>query len=235
MAMAMAMDAFEPEAWRPAWFVAVAAAGLVHGLLPGCGWPLVAARLHGARQRRRPDASTLAGALLAMALGHLASVALVAALAAWALDAALRAGTATRALGGLTVLTGDAMQGALQAAASVIALGWGWRAWRQRQRCAGEPRLMGPVAIAVWSFAHATAQGTGLMLLPALVPLCGTAGGSAPPGTGAAMAGLALHTGALLASAAAVAIAAVALPRREGSGRSAARPCGGRASAPTAE
>jgi hypothetical protein len=65
----------------------------------------------------------------------------------------------------------------------------------------------GLVGLAVWSCLMATAHGAGLMLWPALMPLC-LPEASSPGALGmatAALAGVAIHSGAMLAVTAAVA------------------------------
>jgi hypothetical protein len=75
------------------------------------------------------------------------------------------------------------------------------------------PATTGKVAAALWSFVVPTAHGSGMMLVPALVPLCLgdspareiTASGSLP----LALAAVAVHTLAMLGSMGLVAAAAV--------------------------
>jgi hypothetical protein len=68
---------------------------------------------------------------------------------------------------------------------------------------------IGLIGLGVWSFLIATAHGAGLMLWPALMPLC--IGASAEPGPGGpvatALLGVGLHTAAMLLVTAAMAIA----------------------------
>ena len=72
---------------------------------------------------------------------------------------------------------------------------------RRTPAVAGAPA--GHAALALWSFAMSTAHGAGLMLVPALVPLClgdTSAGPTTAPGVlGLALAALAVHTAAMLA------------------------------------
>ena len=126
------------------WLV-VAGAGALHGLNPSTGWGLATAcglRSHNGRQAL--------SALLPIALGHGASVALVAALVALGL------------FGGGLLLQG--LSGALLLGIVLL---------RLSRR--GTPRLRaqaGRTGLALWSFTMSTAHGTGMMLVPALIPLC---------------------------------------------------------------
>jgi hypothetical protein len=130
------------------------------------------------------DAGQARRALLPIAIGHAASVAVVAGAVAQGIR---MDGTVFQHLAG-ALLAGVAS----------------WRCLR-----GGVPRPdvgteAGHTGIAIWSFLMATAQGTGLMLVPALVPLCLaanpareiTASGSLP----LAMAAVGVHTAAMLAA-----------------------------------
>jgi len=67
---------------------------------------------------------------------------------------------------------------------------------------------VGLAGLAAWSFLMATAHGAGLMLIPALAPLCLTV--PQPPlwgPAGNALAAVGLHTGAMLAATTVCAIA----------------------------
>ena len=127
-------------------WIAVAALGALHGLNPASGWPIVAAcGVH---------SHSLAGALRAlwpMAAGHLASVALVAGAVALGLRSA---GTL------LQWLAGGLLRG-------LVALHCTRRTQPGSRRAA--PARAG---LALWSFIASTSHGAGLMLVPALVPLC---------------------------------------------------------------
>jgi len=93
-----------------------------------------------------------------LALGHLASVGLIA--GAVALAPALE----------------RTWTWLLQAAALLWLLGWTVRSLRRRPlRPHGQLGPLGPrggLGLALWSFIMATTHGAGLMLVPALVPLC---------------------------------------------------------------
>ena len=127
-------------------WLAVAGLGALHGLSPANGWMFAAAcgvRAGDGAQARR--------ALVPIAIGHAASVAVVACIVAqgMAIDRAL-----FQSLAG-ALLVGAASYGLLR----------------------GEHRVpisakAGHAGIALWSFLMATAHGAGLMLVPALVPLC---------------------------------------------------------------
>src|SRR3954452_23717417 len=132
-----------------AWpWLATASLGMFHGLNPAMGWLFaVALGLH--RQSRR----VVLLSLLPMAVGHALSILLVV--------------TSVMAVGAVA----DA--GALRAATGTMLLLWaGWH-WvyghRHRVRIGMTTGLAGLV---LWSFLMATAHGAGLMLVPALMPLC---------------------------------------------------------------
>jgi hypothetical protein len=89
-------------------------------------------------------------------------------------------------------------------------IGWALYHWRfgHRHRVRFGMKV-GLVALAAWSFLMATAHGAGLMLWPALMPLCAP-GTSEPTGAGpfwTGVMGVGLHTLAMLATTTAVAIA----------------------------
>jgi len=133
------------EAWP---WLALAGLGAFHGLNPGMGW-LFAVALGLNRHDRRVVWLSMGP----IALGHALSVAAVAA----AFVAA-----------GLLI---DA--GAVRIASGLILIGWAFYHWayghRHRVRFGMQAGLIG---LGVWSFLMATAHGAGLMLWPALMPLC---------------------------------------------------------------
>jgi len=152
------------------WLV-VAGTGALHGLNPANGWACAAA--WGLRSRDRVQALR---ALLPIAVGHLASVALVAGAVVWGLAMDRRV---------LQMLAG----GLLGACAVLYA---------------SAPRTMrapaGHAGLALWSFMMASAHGAGLMLVPALVPLC--AEGASLDGArplALALVAVGVHTAAMLA------------------------------------
>jgi hypothetical protein len=166
--------------WWP--WAALAALGFFHGINPAMGWLFaVALGLH--RQSRK----TVAMAWAPIALGHAVAVAIVLA-AVLALDLVLD----YRLLG---------------RAAGVALVGWAlWhliRGHRQRLRIGMQTGIAG---LAIWSFLMSSAHGAGLMLVPALLPLCGAGSSGEPLAMTAALA-LAVHTAAMLATIAAVSVA----------------------------
>ncbi|MES2187275.1 MAG: hypothetical protein V4505_22185 [Pseudomonadota bacterium] len=170
-------------------WLAVAGMGALHGLNPATGWMLAAAwgvRSHGRTPMQRRARALRA--LLPIAAGHAASVALVAAAVVFglALDRRLLLAVA----GGLLVVA--------------VLLHLSGHAPRMARAPAGHAGL------ALWSFLVSTTHGTGLVLVPALMPLClgaGTGSGAAAAtrvGTASdalllALAAVAVHTAAMLA------------------------------------
>ena len=128
-------------------WLAVAGLGALHGLNPTTGWMFAAA--WGLRQR---NAACARHALLPIALGHAASVAVVAFVVAQgaALDLRLF----------------QLMAGGLLIGTALYFLACGWETHRALSPEAGH------AGMALWSFLMASAHGTGLMLIPALGPMC---------------------------------------------------------------
>lgn len=157
-------------------WLAVAGIGALHGLNPATGWMLAAA--WGVQSRDRAQALR---ALVPIAVGHAVSVGLVA---------------ATVALGlAMDRFVLQALAGALLLVVVIYHLSG---------RYAKLPRTpAGHAGLALWSFMMSTAHGAGLMLVPALVPLCMgdtparqiTASGSLT----LALAAVGVHTAAMLA------------------------------------
>ncbi|MFG6430147.1 hypothetical protein [Roseateles sp. LYH14W] len=114
-------------------WLAVAAAGALHGLNPCTGWALALACGRGQALQ----------ALAAVALGHAASVAGVAAMVALGAEPGVLLPMAVGVLLGALLIAGLA----------------------QRLRT-------GRAAVALGAFVTSTLHGSGLMLVPALVPLC---------------------------------------------------------------
>jgi hypothetical protein len=172
-------------------WLAIAGLGLFHGLNPAMGW-LFAVALGLNRQNER----IVLVSLLPIALGHALAVAAV--LLAFLLLGLLVSGTVLMRLAG------------------VVLLGWAlWHALyghRQRVRVGMQTGLAG---LALWSFLMANAHGAGLMLVPVVAPLCLTGViGHAPiqqlttdQATLVALAALGLHTAAMLATIAVIALA----------------------------
>jgi hypothetical protein len=126
-------------------WLAVAGLGALHGLSPANGWMFAAAwGVHAG------DSAQARRALLPIAIGHAASIAVVA--YAFALGQSMD-----------RALVRDLAGALLVGAASYRLL---------RLPCATLSTQAGHAGIALWSFLMATAHGAGLMLVPALVPLC---------------------------------------------------------------
>jgi len=157
-------------------WLAVAGIGALHGLNPATGWMLAAA--WGVHSCDRAQALRV---LMPIAVGHAASVALVA--AAVALGRSMDRVWLQALAGGLLVI--------------VAAVHLSGRKPKRVRAPAGHAGL------ALWAFMMSTAHGAGLMLVPALVPLCT---GDAParkiiasgPLT-LALAAVGVHTAAMLA------------------------------------
>jgi hypothetical protein len=168
------------------WLV-LAGLGAFHGINPAMGWLFaVALGLH------RNSRSIVWLSLVPIALGHAASIAIVA--------------LAVVAVG---MVVDERI---LKLAAGVMLIGWaaGHMVYGHRQRVRVGLKT-GMAGLALWSFLMATAHGAGLMLVPVLIPLCLAAGpaaeltaaGSLPISLGA----VGVHTAAML-----VVIAAIAVP-----------------------
>lgn len=157
-------------------WLAVAAAGALHGLNPCTGWALAAAC--GVRSR---DGRQALRALGPIALGHAASVGAVAAAVALGV-----------AMDGLWWVAGAAVL-----VATPLALRWRSHA--------------GQLGVALASFIASTVHGSGLMLVPAFVPLCLSASPAreitASGSLLLALAAVAVHLAAMLAVTAGVACA----------------------------
>lgn len=159
----------------PVWpWIALAGLGAFHGLNPAMGWLFaVALGLH--RQSR----STVLLSLIPIAIGHFLSIALVA---------------------GAFIATGLLVDpGWLARAAGLLLIGWAvYHALYGHRHRVRFGMQVGYVGLAAWSFLMATAHGAGLMLIPALMPLC--FGGETPPGSPWAIgaAGVLVHSSAML-------------------------------------
>lgn len=159
-------------------WLAVAGLGALHGFNPATGWMFAAA--WGVRAGDRRQALR---ALLPIAAGHVASIALVAAMVAQGLSLP---------------------PAALQATAGVLLAALVLYRFAARKR-KGRAAPATHAGLALWSFMMATAHGAGMMLVPALVPICMgegairqiTASGSLAP----ALAAVGVHTAAMLAAA----------------------------------
>jgi hypothetical protein len=164
-------------------WLALAALGFYHGINPAMGW-LFAVALGLQRKSQR----TLFISLIPIACGHAVSVALM-------LGLFLTLG-----------LVVDRVVLARIAAAALIlwALFHIFYGHRQRPVVGLQTGLLG---LAIWSFLMASAHGAGLMLVPALLPLCGDISASLAIGgpLRTAAAALAMHTAVMLATIALVA------------------------------
>jgi hypothetical protein len=167
-------------------WVAIAALGLFHGVNPAMGW-LFAAALGLHRHSERVVWLTL----IPIGLGHALAVAVILFLAL-ALGLILEPGWLAR-LG------------------AVILFAWaGWHVVYGRRHKLRFGMQIGLGGLFLWSFLMANAHGAGLMLVPAVIPLCLaaspahelTAGGSLP----VALTALGLHTGVMLATIGIIAI-----------------------------
>ncbi|HVE11008.1 MAG TPA: hypothetical protein VNE00_27395 [Paraburkholderia sp.] len=169
----------------PTW-ATVIGSGLFHGINPAMGW-LFAAAL--GLQRGSRKAMLLA--LPPIALGHAASVLLVTSSAV--------------AFGAL-----------VQVAHLRVVMGVALIAWAVYHHLYGHRHRVrvgmtaGFIGLALWSAAMATMHGAGLMLVPALLPLCGAGGAAAPFGSALQSLGevTALHTLVTFVTGAAIAFAA---------------------------
>lgn len=170
------------DAWWP--WLAVAGVGALHGLNPANGWLFAAARA-----THSGDARDVRRSLLPIALGHALSVALVVAVV---------------------------MQGIRLPQQHLLALaGSGllvFAVWRLLARPRAGARLTASrshAGLAAWSCLMGTAHGSGLMLLPALLPLCMADGParaiSATGSLGLMLAAVVVHLLAMLATTQAVA------------------------------
>lgn len=160
------------------WLV-VAGLGAFHGLNPAMGWLFaVALGLH------RGSGRVVAWAMAPIAAGHALSIAATLLL--------------FLALGTVLELA------LLRRLAGVLLLAWAVWVFRR-----GHPRRVrvgmttGAAGLLLWSFGMASAHGAGLMLLPALVPICFADAGGVPPGlattTARAFLVVLVHSGAMLA------------------------------------
>lgn len=160
-------------------WLALAGLGAFHGLNPAMGWLFaVALGLH------RKDRAAVYGALPPIALGHALSIGIVA---------------------GLFVMAGLSLEPhVVKITAGLLLIGWAVYHWiyghKHRVRVGMQA---GQLGLLVWSFLMATAHGAGLMILPALIPLCLTGSpvreAISEGGAITALAAVALHTIALLA------------------------------------
>jgi hypothetical protein len=175
-------------------WLALAGLGLYHGVNPAMGW-LFAVAL-GLQERRL---SAVLRALVPIAIGHELSVALAVAVVATA----------------QLVVAADALRAA---GAVALVLFGGYKLLRPRSHPRWVGMRVGMRDLVVWSFLMSSAHGAGVMLFPLLLGLPAPAhaegiGGHALPGGGLIGASLAqdvaavvVHTLAMLAAMAAVAV-----------------------------
>ncbi|UNK48544.1 hypothetical protein MNR01_12390 [Lysobacter sp. S4-A87] len=167
--------------WWP--WLAVAGLGALHGLSPANGWMFAAER-----GIRSGDSAQALRALLPIAVGHAASVAMV-------VCAVAQGVLIDRVL--VQVLAGALLV--------AVALHRWLGVWPHRHHVANR----GHAGIAVWSCMMATVHGAGLMLVPALLPLCMTNSPAreitASGSLAMALAAVGLHLAVMLATTGAVA------------------------------
>jgi hypothetical protein len=168
-------------------WLALAGLGAFHGINPAMGWLFaVALGLH------RGSRAVVLAALIPIALGHAVAVAVVA----------------------LTVmLLGHVVDPrAISAAGGLVLIGWAayHRLYGSRHRVRVGMRT-GMAGLGLWSFLMAGAHGAGLMLIPILIPLShgGAHAGHLPASESLAisLAAVGVHTLAMLAVTAAIAVA----------------------------
>jgi hypothetical protein len=169
------------ELWP--WIV-IAGLGVYHGVNPAMGWLFaVALGLH------RRSRKVVVLSLVPIALGHLGAVAAVVA---------------------AFLMLGQVVDRTILARLAACAL-IGWAIWHTLRGHRGRPLVgmqTGLLGLLAWSFVMAGAHGAGLMLVPALLPLCT---GPLPQATGAsvlpALGALGVHTAAMLATTAMISLA----------------------------
>jgi hypothetical protein len=167
------------------WLV-LAGLGAFHGVNPAMGW-LFAVALGLNRNSR----AAVYWALPPIALGHALSIAIIAG----------------------TVIATGVMVGERPFLVGAGPLLIGWAIYHQlyghRHRVRVGMRT-GQIGLVLWSFLMATAHGAGLMLLPALIPLCIAASPAhevtASASLATTLAAVCVHTGAMLAVAGLIAI-----------------------------
>jgi hypothetical protein len=165
-------------------WLTLAGLGAFHGLNPAMGWLFaVALGLH------RKSFAAVLWALPPIALGHALSTALVAA---------------------AVVTAGIFIEPRLvQICAGSLLLFWAlYHAAYGHNHRVRVGMTAGVMGLAFWSFMMAAAHGAGLMILPALMPICFSPQASATAGTPflLSVAAVAVHTGAMLAVAGAIAV-----------------------------
>lgn len=166
-------------------WAAIFGSGVFHGINPAMGW-LFATALG----LQRGSRGALFAALPPLALGHAASVFVVT--------------TSALAFG----MLGRTMHLQLVLGAVLIAWGVYHHVYGHRHRIA-VGMTAGFAGLALWSAATATLHGAGLMLIPALMPLCASGAlGTSPGAIGPAVAATLVHTAVATATSAVLAFAA---------------------------
>jgi hypothetical protein len=157
--------------WEGAWpWLTFAGLGVFHGLNPAMGWLFaVALGLH------RHSRMAVLLALPPMAVGHALSIWLVAA-SVMALGMAVDTTVVRLLAGGILLLWA----------------GYHWLYGHRHRVRVG--MTVGLAGLALWSFLMATAHGAGLMLVPALVPLCASMPAIGGDSLLVSLAAVALHT-----------------------------------------
>lgn len=166
-------------------WAAILGSGVFHGINPAMGW-LFATALG----LQRGSRGALFAALPPLALGHAASVFVVT-------TSALAFGMFARTMH-------------LQLVLGAMLIAWGiyHHVYGHRHRIA-VGMTAGFAGLALWSAATATLHGAGLMLIPALMPLCASGALGAPGGPiGPAVAATLVHTAVTTATSAVLAFAA---------------------------
>jgi hypothetical protein len=168
-----------------AWpWIVIAGLGAFHGLNPAMGWLFAVAI-----GLQRDSFRAVLLALPPIALGH--ALAILTAILLFLLAGLVFDQTVLRWMGGLLLI--------------------GWALWHLLGGHRGRVRFgmtAGLIGLAAWSFLMALAHGAGLMLFPALMPLCmpTTEVGSLTNNLDTALLAVGLHTAAMLAVAGAVAV-----------------------------
>src|SRR5262245_49400972 len=170
------------EAWP---WLALAGLGAFHGLNPAMGWLFaVGLGLH------RRSMAVVVQSLIPIALGHALSIIVVAA---------------------AVVVAGIVLDGrVVRSAAGLLLIGWAaYHAVYGHRHRVRFGMQVGQVGLAVWSALMAAGHGAGLMLIPALMPLCLSASPvraiTVETALPVAVAAVGVHTVAMLAVTGAVA------------------------------
>ena len=169
-----------------AWpWIVIAGLGAFHGLNPAMGWLFAVAI-----GLQRDSFRAVLIALLPIAIGH--ALAILAAIL-------------------LFLLAGLVFdQSVLRWFAGLLLIGWAlWHLFRGHRGRVRFGMTAGLVGLAAWSFLMALAHGAGLMLFPALMPLCmpaASAASSVLGNAGTALLVVALHSAAMLAVAGTIAV-----------------------------